>query len=91
MTRQLDADRSQAPGSQAEVQRIKGPPKEKITLKIELDAADQLEKPLQNPQAVIMGIYPQLSALEMMLYPKSLMGNNENCSGKCWGNRDSST
>jgi hypothetical protein len=71
LTRQLDADRSQASGSQTEVHRIKGPPKEKITLKIELDAADQLEKPLQNPQAVIMGIYPQLSALEMMLYPKS--------------------
>ena len=71
MTRTLEAQRMQRQGDPAEVQRIKGPPVEKITLKVELDAADQLEKPEQNATAVAMGIYPQLSALEMMLYPKS--------------------
>ncbi|WP_226987119.1 hypothetical protein [Candidatus Nitrososphaera evergladensis] len=54
-----------------ETQRLTGPPKETITLKIEIDAADRLEKPEQNPSTVAMGIYPQLSALEMMIYPKS--------------------
>jgi hypothetical protein len=36
---------------------------------VELDAADQLE--VGNGVARSMGIYPQLSALEMLLYPKS--------------------
>ncbi len=71
LTRQLEASRTHREGDSAEVQRLKGPPKEKITLKIELDAADQLERPDQNPTALSMGIYPQLSALEMMIYPKS--------------------
>jgi hypothetical protein len=71
MTRTLKAQRSQKQGDPAEVQRLTGPPVEEIQLKVELDAADQLEKPQQNPTTVAMGIYPQLSALEMMLYPKS--------------------
>ena len=71
MTRTLEAQRTQGQGDTAEVQRIKGPPVEKITLKVEIDATDQLEKPDQNATTVTMGIYPQLSALEMMLYPKS--------------------
>lgn len=71
MKRTLEAQRTQRQGDAAETHRLKGPPVEKIQLKIELDAADQLEKPEQNATAVAMGIYPQLSALEMMLYPKS--------------------
>lgn len=71
MTRTLEAQRTQGTGDTAEVQRIKGPPVEIIKLKVEIDATDQLEKPEQNATTVTMGIYPQLSALEMMLYPKS--------------------
>ncbi|MEP0824673.1 MAG: hypothetical protein HRF40_04240 [Nitrososphaera sp.] len=71
MTRTLEAQRAQRQGDPAEVHRLKGPPVEKIQLKVELDAADQLEKPEQNSTAISMGIYPQLSALEMMIYPKS--------------------
>jgi hypothetical protein len=69
MTRTLEAQRTQRQGDPAEVHRLKGPPVEKIQLKVELDAADQMEK--QDPVATASGIYPQLSALEMMLYPKS--------------------
>lgn len=69
MTRTLQAQRTQRQGDPAEVHRLKGPPVEKIQLKVELDAVDQLEK--QDPIATSAGIYPQLSALEMMLYPKS--------------------
>ena len=72
LSRKIQAQRTQNQGgSSVEVQRIKGPPKETIDLSIEIDAADQLEKPNQNATAVNMGIYPQISAIEMMLYPKS--------------------
>ncbi len=63
---QMSADGGAGP----EVTRLKGPPKETISLTIEIDATDQLEK--GDPIAGSMGIYPQLSALEMLLYPKSV-------------------
>lgn len=54
--------------SRSEPQRLKGPPVENIRLDVEIDATDQLEA--ANGIATSMGIYPQLSALEMLLYPK---------------------
>lgn len=71
LSRKLQAQRTSREGISVETQLIKGPPIETIDLSIELDASEQLEKPNQNPTAVAMGIYPQLSALEMILYPKS--------------------
>jgi hypothetical protein len=56
-------------GDRTEVLRLKGAPIETITLKVEFDATDKLEK--ADGTAVAMGIQPQLSALEMLLYPKS--------------------
>jgi hypothetical protein len=62
--------------SRGEALRLKGPPEESITIEIEIDATDQLEK--GDSSAVNMGIYPALSALEMLLYPKpSLIIANE--------------
>jgi len=69
MTRRLEARLASGGGDQGETMRLSGPPKETITLSIEIDAADQLEE--ENPVATKIGIYPSLSALEMMLYPKS--------------------
>ena len=57
--------------SRGEALRLKGPPEENITIDIEIDATDQLEKGDDN--AASMGIYPALSALEMLLYPKSAL------------------
>ncbi len=57
-------------GSRGEALRLSGPPQETITLSVEIDATDQLEQ--ANPVAVTSGVYPTLSALEMLLYPKSL-------------------
>lgn len=71
MTRRLEARSAGGGGDQGETMRLSGPPKETITLSIEIDAADQLEE--ANPIATKMGIYPSLSALEMMLYPKSAL------------------
>lgn len=51
------------------VVHLKGPPEEIITLELELDATDQLER--ADPKAVELGIYPKLSALELLIYPKS--------------------
>lgn len=67
LTRTLKAQRS---GENSREVRRTGPPVEDITLKIEIDAADQLERPGENPSTVLLGINPQLAALEMMLYPK---------------------
>lgn len=57
---------------------LKGPPTETIKLDAEIDAADQLEFPAQNPTTVQFGIHPQLAALETIIYPKSsqLLANN---------------
>lgn len=57
--------------ARASVNRLKGAAIETIQIqKLELDAADQLEQ--GDGIAESMGIYPQLSALEMLLYPKSV-------------------
>jgi hypothetical protein len=53
-----------------EAMRIVGPPEETINVDLVIDATDQLEK--GKKPAVTMGIYPALSSLEMLLYPKSL-------------------
>ena len=71
MTRRLEA-RSTGGGEgsdRSEAFRLTGPPKETITLNVEVDAADQLEQ--ANPIAVASGVHPTLAALEMLLYPKS--------------------
>lgn len=65
-------------GDRSQAMRIKGPPVETITLEAEIDAADQLEFPDQNQDAVALGIQPQLAVLETLLYPESanLISNN---------------
>jgi hypothetical protein len=71
MTRSLEARTTGGTegGDKSEALRLTGPPKETITISIELDAVDKLEE--GDPQAVATGVYPALSALEMLLYPKS--------------------
>lgn len=72
MTRALQAQTSgPASGSRSEPMRLKGAPVETITLDVEIDATDQLEAAAAITGQ--LGIYPQLSALEMLLYPKSAL------------------
>lgn len=71
VTRRLEARAVGGDGERGEVMRLSGPPKETITLGIEIDATDQLEQ--ANPLASVAGIHPTLAALEMMLYPKSAL------------------
>jgi hypothetical protein len=71
LTRKVDARASGGgdDSDRAEAFRLIGPPKETITLSVEIDAADQLEQ--ANPLAIASGIHQTLAALEMLLYPKS--------------------
>lgn len=70
MTRRLDARATGGEGGdKSEAFRLTGPAKETFTLSIEVDATDQLEA--ANQLAVRTGVYPMLSTLEMLLYPKS--------------------
>ena len=65
-------------GDRSEALRLKGPPVETLKLEAEIDATDQLEFPDQNRITTQYGIYPQLAALETIVYPKSatLLENN---------------
>lgn len=72
MTRRLQAQTmGGGEGDRTEVLRLKGAPIENISLDIEIDATDQLEK--GDGLAGSVGIYPQLSSLEMLIYPKSAL------------------
>jgi hypothetical protein len=74
---QIKATTADSP-DRSEVLRLKGPPVETIKLDAEIDATDQLEFPDQNPDAFELGIFPQLAALETIVYPTSsqLIANN---------------
>lgn len=54
-----------------DVLREQGPPVENINLSIVLDATDQLEEPSKHPHVALSGLHPALSALELLLYPKT--------------------
>ena len=69
MSRSLKPNMVTDGASKAEVRRLEKPPTETITLKAEFDATDGLE--VRDPTAVQMGVYPQLSALERLIYPSS--------------------
>ncbi|HEY8204612.1 MAG TPA: hypothetical protein VIF81_07795 [Pyrinomonadaceae bacterium] len=71
VTRTLQPQAAGEGGARAEAMRLKGAPVESIKLDVEIDATDQLEK--ADGLAVSTGIYPQLSALEMLVYPKSAL------------------
>lgn len=58
-------------GVHVDQMRLKGPPIETIKLEIVIDATDRMEHPDQDPTVSASGIQPQLSALEMTLYPSS--------------------
>ena len=44
-------------------------PDETFTISLELDASDDLEQPLINPVAVLVGVADRIAALEMLCYP----------------------
>jgi hypothetical protein len=71
LTRTLKPRGPGGEGARSEAQRLSGAPEETIKVDVEIDATDQLEK--AEGTATSLGIYPQLSALEMLVYPKSAL------------------
>ncbi len=72
LNRTLQAQISESEGGDRdEAARFKGAPIETINLQIEIDALDQLDQATTQISSLGDGIYPQLAALEMMIYPKS--------------------
>lgn len=69
LTRTLEVKAAGEEGSTSEALRLEGAPTESIKLDLEFDATDKLES--ADPTAVSQGIYPQLSALETLIYPPS--------------------
>ena len=78
LIRTLQVQATGESGQRSQALRLTGPAVETITLEAEIDATDQLEFPDQNPGAVRFGVFPQLAALETLVYPRSdaLIGNN---------------
>jgi hypothetical protein len=71
MTRTLQVQAVGSEGDRLEALRLKGPPNETIKLDAEIDATDQLEFPNENRTTTQLGIFPQLAALETIVYPTS--------------------
>jgi hypothetical protein len=57
------------PGDRLEALRLKAPPIESIKLEAEIDATDQMER--GDATVAQLGIFPQLAALETIVYPSS--------------------
>ncbi|HTQ15214.1 MAG TPA: hypothetical protein VMH86_15185 [Rhizomicrobium sp.] len=78
LTRTLKVKGISEGGDRSEALRLTGPAEESFKLDAEIDATDQLEFPDSNSDAVQYGIFPQLAALETLVYPASatLQANN---------------
>ena len=71
LSRTLAVQAAGGEGDRLEAMRLKGPPSETIKLDAEIDATDQMELPEQNRLVGEFGIFPQLAALETIVYPTS--------------------
>ncbi|HET6861510.1 MAG TPA: hypothetical protein VFH91_00640 [Pyrinomonadaceae bacterium] len=71
LTRSLQVQAVTEGSDRSEALRLKGPPVETFKVEAEIDATDQLEAAGQNRTVVENGIHPQISALEMIVYPRS--------------------
>jgi hypothetical protein len=69
LTRSLKPQAVGEEPDRSEILRLKGPPVETIKCDVEIDATDQLAA--SDPTAISLGIQPQLSALELLVYPSS--------------------
>jgi hypothetical protein len=71
LTRTLQPQVVEREGALYETERLKGAPIETIRLEAEFDATDRLEE--GDETAEEYGVYRQLSALEMLVYPKTAL------------------
>ncbi|MFC1457168.1 hypothetical protein ACETIH_10640 [Microvirga arabica] len=71
LTRSLQVQSSGEESDRSQALRLKGPAVETFTLEAVLDATDQLEFPDGNAAAVEAGLFPQIAAMETLVYPTS--------------------
>jgi hypothetical protein len=71
LSRTLQGQAAGDHGDRSEALRLTGPPVETLKLDAEVDAAEQLDRPGEQPAAAELGIHPQLAALETILAPDS--------------------
>ena len=69
LTRTLQIQAGGGEGDRLEALRLKGPPAETIKLEAEIDATDRLEFPDDNRTTAELGLFPELAALETLVYP----------------------
>lgn len=63
------APRATEGGGRGDAQRVNGAPAESLRMTLQLDAADQLERPGDNRIVAEQGLHPALAALEGLTYP----------------------
>ncbi|MGH7870448.1 MAG: hypothetical protein ACREP9_23090, partial [Candidatus Dormibacteraceae bacterium] len=74
LSRSLKIKGIQEGADRSEALRLTGPPTETIKLDAEIDATDQLE--VADANTLKYGIFPQLAALETLIYPTSTQLQN---------------
>lgn len=70
LVRTLTARTPKDAGTRTTAMRLSGAPQEVIKMDVAIDATDQLER--NDSVTMALGIYPQLSTLEMLVYPSSI-------------------
>lgn len=76
LSRTLQVQGPSEGGDRSEALRLKGPAVETIKVDAEIDAADQME--VGDATVGELGIYPQLAALETIVYPTSAQLSTNN-------------
>ena len=71
LTRTLQVQATGETGDRSQALRLQGAAVETIKLEAEIDATDTLDDPDANPDAVRLGIHPQLAALEALVHPRA--------------------
>lgn len=71
LSRSLSVQAVGEEGERSQALRIKGPAVETFSLEAILDATDQLEFPDRNEAATQAGVFPQIAAMESLIYPTS--------------------
>lgn len=69
VSRSIQAGSGGGGGGRGDANRVNGPPQETLSMSVEIDAADQLEKPSENSLTVDNGLHPAIAALEQLVYP----------------------
>ena len=71
LTRTLAIQSAGESGDRSQALRLKGAAVETLKLEVEIDGAEKLSDPEANPDAVKLGIHPELAVLEALVHPRA--------------------